>query len=110
VLLVLGAPRKHRLLVGREHGRTIPLPDELRPGLCLSWAAIRRDTGEVICGFSLFSPSARVRQADITVVSCDNQQRYGERGLSSALLSAQWAPPDRRHAATKWPADSLTPV
>jgi hypothetical protein len=25
VLLVFGAPRKHRLLVGREHGRTIPL-------------------------------------------------------------------------------------
>jgi hypothetical protein len=27
VLLVFGAPRKHHLLVGREHGRTIPLPD-----------------------------------------------------------------------------------
>jgi hypothetical protein len=26
-LLVFGAPRKHRLLVGREHGRTIPLTD-----------------------------------------------------------------------------------
>jgi hypothetical protein len=30
VLLVFGAPHKHRLLVGREHGRTIPLAD---PGL-----------------------------------------------------------------------------
>ena len=27
VLLVFGAPHKHRLLVGREHGRTIPLTD-----------------------------------------------------------------------------------
>src|ERR1039457_2291816 len=27
VLLVFGAPHKHRLLVGREHGRTIPLAD-----------------------------------------------------------------------------------
>jgi hypothetical protein len=27
VLVVFGAPRKHRLLVGREHGRTIPLSD-----------------------------------------------------------------------------------
>ena len=26
-LLVFGAPRKHRLLVGWEHGRTIPLAD-----------------------------------------------------------------------------------
>jgi hypothetical protein len=29
VLLVFGAPHKHRLLVGREHGRTIPLTDVL---------------------------------------------------------------------------------
>jgi len=28
VLLVFGAPRKHRLLMGREHGRTIPLTDK----------------------------------------------------------------------------------
>ena len=27
MLLVFGAPHKHRLLVGREHGRTIPLAD-----------------------------------------------------------------------------------
>jgi hypothetical protein len=27
VLLVFGAPHKHRLLLGREHGRTIPLSD-----------------------------------------------------------------------------------
>jgi hypothetical protein len=27
VLLVFGAPRQLHLLVGREHGRTIPLPD-----------------------------------------------------------------------------------
>jgi len=30
VLLVFGAPHKHRLLVGREHGRTIPLPASLK--------------------------------------------------------------------------------
>jgi hypothetical protein len=27
VLLVFGAPHKHHLLLGREHGRTIPLED-----------------------------------------------------------------------------------
>jgi hypothetical protein len=27
VHLVFGAPHKHRLLLGREHGRTIPLTD-----------------------------------------------------------------------------------
>jgi hypothetical protein len=26
-LFVFGAPHKHRLLLGREHGRTIPLSD-----------------------------------------------------------------------------------
>ena len=27
-LLVFGAPHKHRLLLGREHGRTIPITDK----------------------------------------------------------------------------------
>jgi hypothetical protein len=29
VLLVFGAPCQHPLLVGREHGRTIPLVEEM---------------------------------------------------------------------------------
>jgi len=40
VLLVFGAPHKHRLLVGREHGRTIPLADMSGSPLLLRKLAI----------------------------------------------------------------------
>jgi hypothetical protein len=50
VLLVFGAPHKHRLLVGREHGRTIPLaelapliPARVRPMRCAKPLRASRD-------------------------------------------------------------------
>lgn len=37
MLLGFGAPHKPLLLVGREHGRTIPLADALARQRCLTW-------------------------------------------------------------------------
>ena len=35
MLLVFGAPCQHSLLAGREHGRTVPLPDHLKSVITL---------------------------------------------------------------------------
>src|ERR1035437_8972652 len=73
VLLVFGAPHKHRLLVGREHGRTIPLTDSERG---TGNALARRPIAIAPRWLSLCDHAAmRARPAPSVVIDCVTDDR-----------------------------------